>query len=66
MSNESTGTRPAWAYTLSAAVIAFALAAVIGSFDVGMEDSAFVKVVSGLGWIAAAYGAVQFLMSRKG
>lgn len=57
--------RPAWAYTLSAAAIAFALSAVIGAFDETGRASDFVRVVGIIGWIAAAGGAVQFLMSRR-
>ena len=63
MTNDK-GQRPAWAYTLSGAVIAFALSAVLTTFD-ERSTSEIPMVISVIGWILGAGGAVQFLMSRR-
>lgn len=62
--SEKSGQRPAWAYTLSAAVIAFALSTVLGIFET-REPSELAMVVSVIAWILGAGGAIQFLMSRR-
>ncbi|MFF8817815.1 hypothetical protein ACF07D_07450 [Leucobacter sp. NPDC015123] len=62
--SEKNGQRPAWAYTLSGAVVFFAISTVATTFDGGLvsEPTMALTVIA---WILGAGGAVQFLMSRR-
>lgn len=56
--------RPAWAYTLSAAIVAFALSSIVTVAEDGYPSD-FTLVLTVIAWILGAGGAIQFLMSRK-
>lgn len=62
--SDKKGQRPAWAYTLSAAIVFFALSTIATTFD-GPMVSEPTMVITVIAWILGAGGAIQFLMSRR-